>query len=273
MKHKTTSEISASLLSELNNSDKKFFTYTQAQEIFPNSNPKTVNELLRKMIDRGLIMRIKDSLYHIIPYDQNPEEYQPNWHLTASNLFGLEKYYIGYYSALSIHSLITQPALKEQMVTASRQTKKGIFVKDTEYQFIYHNSDHFFGVKNVWIDNFNKVKCSDVEKTIIDCLFMPEYASGIVEIAKAIFKVKDSLDFEKLYQYTIQFKSQAVVKRLGYLLELLKIENEIVFLLLADRTDSFIQLDPSLPKGGKMLSRWSVQINIDTETIKSALSH
>ena len=102
---------------------------------------------------------------------------------------------------------------------------------------------------------------------------MPEYGGGIVEIAKAIFKVKDSIDYSKLYQYTKQFQSQAVIKRLGYLLELLEIENEIVFLLLADRTDSFIQLDPTLPKAGKMLTRWSIQINIDNETIKSALSH
>lgn len=273
MQHKTLNKISAFLLAELNSSDKKFFSYSEAQVVLSESTPKAVNELLRKMIDRGLIMRIKEGLYHTIPYDQNPDEYQPDWHLAASHLFDTEKYYIGYYSALSIHSIITQPALKEQIVTANRQTKKGITVKSIDYQFIYHNSDHFFGIKNVWVDNFNKVKCSDVEKTIIDCLFMPEYAGGIVEIAKAIFKVKDSLVYNKLYLYTIKFKSQAVVKRLGYLLELLEIENEIIFLLLADRTNSFVQLDPSLPKSGKMLSRWSIQINIDTETIKSALNN
>jgi predicted transcriptional regulator of viral defense system len=273
MQHKTLHKISASLLAELNSLDKKFFSYSEAQEILSNSAPKTVNELLRKMIDRGLIMRIKEGLYHIIPYDQNPEEYQPDWHLTASHLFDTDKYYIGYYSALSIHSLITQPALKEQIVTVQRQTKKGIVVKGIEYQFIYHNSDHFFGVKNTWVDDYNKVKCSDIEKTIIDCLFMPEYAGGIVEIAKAIFKVKDKLDYSSLYKYTQQFKSQAVVKRLGYLLELLEIETETTFLLLADRTNSFVLLDPSLPKSGKMLSRWSIQINIDNETIKSALSN
>jgi predicted transcriptional regulator of viral defense system len=80
------------------------------------------------------------------------------------------------------------------------------------------------------------------------------------------------IDYPKIYQYTKQFQSQAVIKRLGYLIEFLKIKNEIVSLLLADRTDSFVLLDPGLPKSGKMLSRWSIQINIDNETI-SALSH
>lgn len=273
MKHKTLRDISALLLAELNSNDKKFFTYSAAQEILSSSNPKAVNELLRKMIDRGLLMRIKEGLYHIIPYDQNPEEYQPDWHITASHLFEPANYYIGYYSALSIHSLTTQPALKEQIVIAQRNAKKNIFVKGIEFQFIYHNSDHFFGAKNVWVDNFNKVKCTDIEKTIIDCLFMPQYAGGISEIIKAIHKARENTDYEKLYQYSWQFKSQAVIKRLGFLLELLEINTPVVEKLLSSQSDSYILLDPSLPKEGRMFSRWKIRQNIDTETLKSALSY
>ena len=62
------------------------------------------------MVNRGLLLRIKAGLYHIIPYDKGPETYQPDWHITASNIVDNGDYYIGYYSALSIHSLITQPA-------------------------------------------------------------------------------------------------------------------------------------------------------------------
>jgi hypothetical protein len=77
---------------------------------------------------------------------------------------------------------------------------------------------------------------------------------GLLKLPKQFFKVKDSIDYPKLYQYTKQFQRQAIIKRLGYLLELLEIENEIVFLLLADRTIFFVQLDPSLTKGGKCLA-------------------
>lgn len=101
-------------------------------------------------------------------------------------------YYIGYYSALQLHQLITQPSLKEQVVVAKQLT----------FQFIYHNPTHFFGYKNMWVDNFNKVPCSDLEKTIIDCLFEPAYAGGIVEIAKALHKSKTELQYDKLLTYT-----------------------------------------------------------------------
>jgi predicted transcriptional regulator of viral defense system len=144
-------------------------------------------------------------------------------------------------------------------------------VKDVPFQFIYHNSNHFFGVKKIWIDNFHKVKCSDLEKTIVDCLFKPNYAGGIVEIAKAIYISKDKIKFDKLFEYVKEFNSQAVIKRLGFLLENLDINNSIVLKLQKIKTASYVVLDTELPNEGKRLSSWSIQQNIDIETIKSAI--
>lgn len=79
------------------------------------------------------------------------------------------------------------------------------------------------------------------------------------------------LDYEKLLEYTIKFDSQAVLKRLGYILELFEIETEIIQELQKIKTASYIVLDTELPKTGKRNSRWSIQQNLDTETIKSAM--
>jgi predicted transcriptional regulator of viral defense system len=65
---------------------------------------------------------------------------------------------------------------------------------------VYHNTKHFFGAKKIWIDDFNKVLCSDLEKTIVDCLFKPEYAGGIVEVAKAIQVSKTKINFDTLLE-------------------------------------------------------------------------
>ena len=271
MKHKTLKDTSAVFLATLNDRNKLFFTLSDAAEILSSSSYDSTRRLLSNMVNRGLLLRIKDGLYHIIPYDKAPETYQPDWHITASYIVDNGDYYVGYYSALSIHSLITQPALKEQIVVNKHPAKKSLFVKNTEFQFVYHNAAHFFGAKNTWVDSFNKVKCSDLEKTFIDCLFMPAYAGGIVEITKAMFKARENIDFMKLYNYAIQFGSQAVVKRLGYLLELLNISTPIIEKLNKFRTNAFTLLDPSLPLEGKMQSRWRIQQNIDSETILSSL--
>jgi predicted transcriptional regulator of viral defense system len=195
----------------------------------------------------------------------------PDWDLLADCLVRNAKHYIGYYSALQIHGLITQPSLKEQIVVSRQIRPSEIMIKNIPFQFIYHNEIHFFGGKMTWIDSYNKVLCSDLEKTIIDCLFKPDYAGGIVEIAKAIFMSKNQINFKKLLEYINKFKSQAVLKRLGFILELLEIQNSVINELLQMITSSYILLDTELPKKGKLVSKWRIQQNVESETIKSVL--
>ncbi|GHT05563.1 hypothetical protein AGMMS49525_13010 [Bacteroidia bacterium] len=96
-------------------------------------------------------------------------------------------------------------------------------LKGVKFQFIYHNEKHFFGQKKMWIDSFNRVWCSDLEKTVIDCLYKPDYAGGVVEIAKAIFMAREKMKYTQLLDYAIKFNSQAVIKRLGIYLNYCKL--------------------------------------------------
>ncbi|OFY96831.1 MAG: transcriptional regulator [Bacteroidetes bacterium RIFCSPLOWO2_12_FULL_31_6] len=271
MKNKYISTQSNELLSYFNGQNKACFDYSEAFNALPDSKEGTLRELLSDMTKRGLLMRLKDGIYYIIPYEANAETFMPDWHLIAEYLVNDAEHYIGYYSALQIHNLITQPSLKEQIVVSKQIRPSEIKIKNIPFQFIYHNDKHFFGAKKIWIDSFNKVLCSDLEKTFIDCLFKPDYAGGIVEIAKAIYMSKEKIKYNQLYDYAIKFNSQAVIKRLGFLLEFLKINTEIIEKLQEKKTNSYVLLDTELPKQGKRLSRWSIQQNLELETIKSAI--
>lgn len=271
MKNKYISTQSNEILSYFNSKGLVCFDSKAAIKALPESKENTIRELLSDMTKRGLLMRLKEGVYYIIPYEENAETFMPDWHLIVKYLVKDAKHYIGYYSALQIHNLITQPSLKEQIVVSKQIRPSEIKIKNITFQFIYHNETHFFGEKKIWIDDFNKVQCSDIEKTIIDCLFKPDYAGGIVEVARAIYSTKEKLDYNKLLGYAIKFNSQAVVKRLGYLLELFEIETVITEELQKLKTASYIVLDTELPKTGKRNSRWSIQQNLDTETIKSAM--
>jgi len=123
----------------------------------------------------------------------------------------------------------------------------------------------------MWIDGFSKATCSDLEKTFIDCLFKPDYAGGIGEVARAIYISKGKIDFNKLLKYAKQFDSQAVIKRLGFLLEVLDIDTHIIDELQKLKTSPYITLDTELPKTGKRISRWNILQNLDSDTIKSAI--
>jgi predicted transcriptional regulator of viral defense system len=242
-----------------------------AYKALPDSKANAVRELLSDMTKRGLLMRLKQGIYYIVPYEQNAETFMPDWHLIAEHLVNNAKYYIGYYSALQIHNLITQPSLKEQIVVSKQLRPSEIKIKNIPFQFIYHNEKHFFGSKKIWNDSFNKVICSDLEKTFIDCLFKPDYAGGIVEVARALYTSKDRINFDTLLEYAKKFDSQAVIKRLGFILEILEINTHIIQELQQMKTASYVILDTELPKTGKRISRWSIQQNLETETIKSAI--
>lgn len=271
MRNKLISTKSNRLLSYFNEQDRVSFGYAEAFKALPESSESAVKELLSDMTKRGLLMRLREGVYYVIPYEQDAETFMPDWHLIPKYIVKDAQYYIGYYSALQIHNLITQPSLKEQIVVSKQHRPSVIEIKNVPFQFIYHNSDHFFGMRQIWINNFDKVQCSDLEKTIIDCLFKPNYAGGIVEIARAISLSNKHIKYETLLEYVKKFKSQAVIKRLGFLLELLEIKNPIIEELLKERTASYVLLDTELPKSGKMISRWGIQQNLETETIKSAI--
>ena len=71
MKHKNTSTQSNELLSYFNNKNKTCFAYKDALKIFPSAKENTVSKLLSDMTKRGLIMRIKEGIYYIIPFDKS----------------------------------------------------------------------------------------------------------------------------------------------------------------------------------------------------------
>ncbi len=271
MKHKTISSQSGLLLSYFNGHNKFCFDYKEALKAIPGSKESTLRELLSDMTKRGLLMRVKDGLYHIIPYEQDPDTFMPDWHVLAEYLVKNNEHYIGYYSAMQIHNLITQPSLKEQIVVSKQIRPSEILIRNIPFQFIYHNSKHYFGGTKVWVDSFNKVLCSDLEKTFIDCLFKPDYAGGVVEIARALYVSRDKINYDTLMEYAKKFDSQAVIKRLGFLLETLNIRTEILDDLQQLKTDSYVVLDTELPKSGKRISRWSIHQNLETETITSAI--
>lgn len=271
MKNKHISTQSGELLRYFHETGERCFRFPEAQKALPQSGEGAIRELLSDMARRGLLMRIKDGLYYIIPFEADPDTFMPEWHLLAKYLVGDAGHYIGYYSAMQLHDLITQPSLKEQIVVSRQVAPSEILIKNISFQFIYHNEKHFFGYKKMWVDSFNKVQCSDLEKTIVDCLFKPNYAGGIVEVAKAINLSRGKINYEKLLKYIKQFNSQAVIKRLGFLLEMLEINTNITDELQSLRSNSYTILDTELPKDGKYISRWRIQQNIETETITSAI--
>lgn len=266
--NKNISYRSSQLLNALIVQKKDFFTLTDAVTILADKNYSTIRKLLSDMTKRGVIMRIKDGLYHRIPYEQHPDQYFPNWHLTAEAMVQPKEYYIGFYSALDIHGLITQPSMIEQVVTTEQVKPKFQQVKNVRFEFITLNKNRFFGYKKHWIDDFHKVNCSDLEKTFLDCLYRPDYAGGITETTKALYKSRDKLQQVKFQEYLKNFNTQAVYKRLGFIIAQLGLFPELQNFIRGNITSSYTPLDPSATRYGHHHSQWGI---IDNMNFKTAL--
>lgn len=262
---------SSELLDSLLKVGKSFFTLGEAVEILSNSDPAAVRRLLSDMTRRGLILRIKDGLYAIIPYEKDPEPYLPNWHLIAEAMVRPHSYYIGFYSALDIYGLITQPSLTEQIVTEKQIVPKYRTLKKVRFEFITMGS-RFWEFEKTWIDDYHKVNCSDLEKTILDCLYMPGKANGMTEIIKVAGRSLNKINPNKLFDYLEKFDSQSIYKRLGFILENLGGLSKLRKEMRKKISSSYTLLDPSLPKTGRHNSQWKVIDNIGIESAIAAIT-
>ncbi|MEK6537448.1 MAG: type IV toxin-antitoxin system AbiEi family antitoxin, partial [Actinomycetota bacterium] len=150
--------------------------------------------------------------------------------------------------------------------------RRPITIMGAEFRFHASRQELFFGLMDHWVTKQERVRVSDPERTIIDGLRMPEYCGGITELVKGIWMRKENLDGDKLVDYALRMDIGAVIRRLGYLMELLQIGSPEMRGPLRERlTETVVRLDPLLPAVGKFLHRWRLQLNVSPEELLAAV--
>ncbi|MBI5554496.1 MAG: hypothetical protein HY920_01405, partial [Elusimicrobia bacterium] len=180
-------------------------------------------KLVSDLVKRGIISRLKAGKFLIIPQELgSTEQYIGNWYIAAREVVNSPNYYIAFYSAMHYWGMLTQPLVKIFVITPQRQ----IVPKEMKDKlvFVFTNKKSIWGIKEEWATKTEKIRISDLERTIVDVLAHPQYCGGITEVAKGIWLVKDKIDYPKLCKYVDKYNKNVVAKRLGYILEILKID-------------------------------------------------
>jgi predicted transcriptional regulator of viral defense system len=269
---KTVGRQTASLLAGLYDRSQSTFTLDDAKAITHLSSA-LASSLLHKAVRRGLISRLKRGLFVIVPPELgSATEYSGNPYLTARKLAGSAACFISHASAMEIHRMVTQPQLAVFASSTKRIRSRTLY--GTEFRFIFIQPEDYFGASNRWVTKQESVEVSDPERTVIDGLRQPEYCGGVTEVAKGLWMRHQDMQATKLVDYALRLGTGAVIRRLGYLLELYAIaaENELARLRNA-LTATYVPLDPVLPKEGPYLRRWRLQLNItpqELETIRGS---
>lgn len=274
---KTLGPREAGLITELYENSKPVFMLNDASRLTGLSG-QSLQNMLYRLTKKGILTRLKSGLYTTVPFELGHiEDYMPNPYLVAramaqQQLKGNEdNYYISYASAMDIHQMVTQPQFMVY-ITTTRQVKTHPVVRGTEYRFVTAQKKHFFGFKQIWINKSQRVYVSDLEKTVIDGLKMPEYCGGISEVAKGFWMKRDKMKVAKLIDYAERLNVGAVYRRLGFLLEIYDAATtDELERLQRHLTKTYTAFDPTLPKEGRHLSRWRLHLNIEPDELLAVI--
>lgn len=267
--YKTLGRVSASLLSRLQNEGKTIFTIEDASRVVKKDYFAT-GDFLSELVKRKVLARIKSGKYLILQTGAENTQLK-NWPVIARELVLPHPYFISYYSAMRLHGMTTHPLFEVCITTPHRLTDRK--VSDFRYRLIYCKKEHFWGDETRWVTKQEKVRVSDLERTILDGLDRPDLCGGILEVARGIWTKKADMDSQKMLKYAKKFRTKAALKRLGITLETLKINGELTEALLEMLEDSedYILMDPASSKEGKHLKRWHIILNSNLEELKEGI--
>jgi predicted transcriptional regulator of viral defense system len=265
---KTLGPQAAHLVTTLYDEDRVTFRLKDVERIL-GLNAVNARNFVRKLVDRGVVTRLKPGLFILVPFELGKEtEYAGNPLILARELADGTGYYLSHGTAMEIHGMVTQPQFVIHVATTKK--RRTVHVMSTEFRFIPCRRDWFFGLAHHWVTKQERVVVSDLERTVIDGFRQPEHCGGVSEVAKGIWMRREAIHVIKLIEYALKINVGAVIRRLGYVMELYDIgSEEDRKILLHHLTDTYVRLDPVLPAEGKFIRRWRLQLNVPADELLS----
>jgi predicted transcriptional regulator of viral defense system len=254
---KSLSKTESYLLSNLSEEETEIFTVNDVSKVL-NKSYAASRKIISNLKAKRWIEKIEAGKYLIIPLSAGVKpKYTEHEFIIGSKL--VEPYYVSYWSALNYHHMTEQIPFSVFIATTKRKSNKEIL--GVKYIFVTLSKNKFFGFTRASIAG-KSVNISDREKTIADCLDRPEYCGDITEAAKALRSI--NLSYKKIVDYAIKMDNATILKRLGYLSEILKLDlgEGLKKRMLKNISKGYSVLDPSVKtRTGKYNEKWRLLVN------------
>lgn len=270
IKKRTLSGNEAKLILQLEWEGKTYFT---AQEVIQNlhCSKNYAYFLIHRLKEKAWIEPVERGKYLLISAMRGKKPVPDmNPYIVVKILN--EPYYFSYRAACLYYGLTTQ--VPSVVHIALLRQKARLKLKNMEFRFVKLARHKFFGWKRVKLFG-EEVNMADLEKTILDSLEHPDLAGGIEGVARAIFKAKDRLHYQKLKKYLGEMKSSTLSRRLGLILESLNIpipEKLEKFLLKQVKKDKAYLASPGRwGKKGKLNTKWNLIENVSHRDLLSEI--
>jgi predicted transcriptional regulator of viral defense system len=183
---------------------------------------------------------------------------------------------ISHWSALAHHGFTTQsPAMIQastpyKVVTPEMRKGKAYRPRGRaswrafglEFEFIYTKKDWFWGFQSIWVNSWQQVDITDPERTALDLIVRPNIFGGIRAASEILEGSLSQINVAQLVNYALRYDVGAVIKRLGWLLEKMEVDFELLVPLQNYPVKGIISLDANQPEGEKLDSHWQIKENL-----------
>jgi predicted transcriptional regulator of viral defense system len=177
--------------------------------------------VLHRLARRRWLVPLTPGKYELIPAERGEHAFPDTNPLFIGSAL-VEPYYFSFATAAFFHGLSTQASATVYLATTVRTGRRLYHVRGKEYRLVFQPPHKFFGA--VEVDAYgSRVRMAEPEKAVVDALDRPEYAGDIPELAGMLQRGRARLDWDKLAEYGLRFESQALIQRLGYLTDLLRL--------------------------------------------------
>ena len=225
------------------------------------------SKLMAEMARKGALQRVGRGLYMVISSDilHDRKTFVADPFQVVDELLqneGLSEYYVAYQSAAFIHGATDQ--LPQALLIALPSQRRPIKLGRAELLFVQVQRAKFFGIEEArYHDSFFRI--SNREKTLLDCLDRFDLCGGIDEVAHTVGALLPAANRERLLAYIPNMNNQALIHRLGFILEKLSTQLPVAEMLLDDLTNlvtpRVYALDPHGSVAGSIHPRWRVREN------------
>ena len=229
-----------------------------------------VIRLLHLLAAGSWITRVKKGVYAI----NDPVTKAPKAHPFAIGAMLVTPSAVSHWSALQHWGLTEQiPATvslsspKRTFPPASGSEGGGArpawVVGGVRYEVVAVTRARFFGVTQVWVNERNQVPIFDRERALLDA-FLHFHVFGSLSTALEVMEAHlADIEVDRLVRYAVQLKVVAVVKRVGWALERLKVAPSVLKPLRAYPAKEESPLDPGRPARGRHNPAWHVIENLN----------
>lgn len=250
-------------LQQLHRSFAEPFTADQAADALGIPHERA-RRLVRYLADRGWLDRVRRGLYLPVPLDAHRPgvAHKDPW-VVASVVY--DPAYIAGWSAAEYWDLTEQIFRDVLVVTGRRPRDRRPSIGGTTLVLHTLARDKHFGLAPVWRDS-HRVYITDPTRTVIDVLATPSWGGGIRHVSQMVaeYLTGPHRDDRTVISYGDRLGNRAVLKRLGFLIEHLRLDaSDLADACLDRRSAGINALDPSVKAVGRIVSRWGIRVNVD----------